>query len=135
MSLRPYRCQNPDCTTDAAGRLIHDFWAEAPVCPRCGLDGRTPLGRDVVVALELLHFAEPTAVRGKSTGRPACDGRGRIGVFPYVHVTAYAPAANCPKCRRTEAWQRAAEATTGVVLTKDDFTVGLDPATQTVTKG
>ena len=101
---KPYRCQNPACSTDEAGRLIFDFWAEKPVCPSCGTDGaKMP---QVVIELAVVHFDPPSNVMGRGLRIMACTKQG------YGHqsiiVSGVPTSVNCPECRATEAWQRAA---------------------------
>lgn len=104
--MKPYRCQNEACSTDDHGRLIFDFWAEQPVCPKCGADGREGKFRHIVIALSLVHFDPPSQVRGVGQRTKACDSlhyaNGQVATGNPNSVT-------CPVCKATDVYQRVAE--------------------------
>lgn len=57
MPLLPFRCINPECSTVTnGGSPKFDFDAEEPVCPKCGSDARTDMGRMRVCALAVIHY-------------------------------------------------------------------------------
>lgn len=78
----------------------------APVCPKCGLDGGDPAGRDWIAPLVVTHFEppHPAGVRGKGAGAVACTGKPRAG---KVQVTAHPQVVSCPACRATAAFKAA----------------------------
>lgn len=99
--LKPFRCQNPKCSTDPAGRSIFDFWAAKPVCPKCGTDGAKC--SHVVIALTVVHFDPPSNVEGRGLRIMACTRR------PYgagEAVTGHPEAVNCQACQATAEWQK-----------------------------
>jgi predicted RNA-binding Zn-ribbon protein involved in translation (DUF1610 family) len=95
-----YQCR------DASGRPGVDFIADKPVCPTCRTDGSLPRFAGVVAQCRVIHFEAqhpslPSAF-GIGCGELAC-GVARRGLM----VTGVPDAANCPKCRDTEAWRQA----------------------------
>lgn len=96
-----FRCTNPACSTDPAGREIFDFEADLPICPKCKADIRRPEHRHTIVKLETIHLhikdaAGPDIGKGNRY-RIACGGSlggGKLG-------TAEAKAVTCPKCKAT----------------------------------
>ena len=102
---KPFRCSNPLCTTDATTgeRFFFDFWSERPVCPKCKVDGKAM--PQVVFPLEIHHFDPPSAVPGVHTRLLACTGRTGGGAM----MTGNPNHVNCPECRATDAFKKAAE--------------------------
>lgn len=105
-----YRCQNPACSTDPHGRLIFDFEADQPRCPKCNADSRRPEHKFVVVKREVIHFhiedpRGPDAGFGKRR-RIACDAKGSIA---GKHATGDVAAVTCPACRKTPEWETIAK--------------------------
>lgn len=103
--MKTYRCYNPACGGYPA---YFEFEADAPVCPKCGADERTPGGRDVVTPLVVLHYDEPVRV-GKGTNVRACDPARAIHSDPAGKFggTGHAPSVTCARCKATEAYQKA----------------------------
>lgn len=101
---KPFRCQNPACSTDHAGRLIFDFWADKPVCPKCGTDSKTM--PHVVIELSVVHFDPPSKVEGRGLRILACTKRGYGG---GESVTGCPSAVNCRECIASPEWQKIAE--------------------------
>lgn len=95
---RPYRCCSEECSTDPAGRLIFDFWAETGVCPKCG--GTEADG--IVQALEIIHFDPPKSKR-RGHGHRACNPKKAIF---GGHATGHPSVVNCPHCKATAAWKK-----------------------------
>lgn len=103
---KPYRCQSMSCSEDPAGRLIFDFWAEKPICPKCGVDAaKMP---HVVIQLEVVHFDPPSKVFGRGQRIVACTRRG-YGASNVI-VTGNPTSVNCPECKATKEWRDIAEA-------------------------
>lgn len=101
--LKPFRCQNQNCSEDHAGRLIFDFWAEKPVCPKCGADGKVM--PDVVIPLSIIHFDAPTNVYGRGERVAACTGRPHNG----QPASGNPEVVNCPECKTKPAYLKLAE--------------------------
>lgn len=95
-----YRCQNAECSTDPHGRLIFDFEAATPTCPKCGADSRRPEHKNTIVKREVVHFhvidsAGPDMGFGK---------RRRVGCIPGGSIvgkraTGDVRAVTCPACK------------------------------------
>lgn len=101
--MKLWKCWN--CHDDR-GNPGKDFAAAEPVCPGCGLDARTPDGKDAVVARAVIHLDPPHPVRrNKGTGARPCDGK-PVGVGMASGVPA---AVTCPACRATAAFGTLAE--------------------------
>ena len=101
---KPYRCQNESCSTDPHGRLIFDFWAEKPVCPKCGTDRK--LHPDTVIELALTHFDPPhPTIKRKGQRVLACTGK----PFEGQHATGNPSVVNCPGCKATDIWKKVAD--------------------------
>lgn len=101
--MAQYRCQNEDCTEDQHGRLMYDFEADKPVCPKCGM------GEPMVMKLETLHFLYPMkegAVVGRLGKRfaVACNPKKDL---KGIRATGEASVCNCKACKETEAWKAA----------------------------
>jgi hypothetical protein len=110
--VKLWKCWN--CTDDR-GNPGKDFAGTEPVCPGCGLDARTPDGKDAVVARATIHLDPPHPVRrNKGTGKRACDGK-PVGTGMASGVP---DAVTCPACRATAAYRAAA----------DEFGDGATPA-------
>lgn len=110
--MKLWKCWNCE---DDRGNPGRDFEADGPVCPACGLDGRTPDGRDAVVARAVVHLDPPHPVRkAKGTGKRPCDGK-PVGVGM---ATGHPAAVTCPACRASAAFKALA----------DDFGDGAVPA-------
>jgi hypothetical protein len=97
VKMKPYRCQNQACSEDHAGRLIFDFWAERPVCPKCGADGK--IMPNVVIPLVLMHFDPPSKVFGRGMRILACTRKGYGQA--NVSVTGNPTCVNCPDCKKS----------------------------------
>lgn len=97
-----WRCCNENCSTDPAGRLIFDFEADEPVCPKCGCDHRKPLEANVIVKLEAIHFDPPSHVKGRGLGYPAC--RPEKSVLGS-HASGVHDAVTCRGCRESEVFK------------------------------
>lgn len=103
-----YRCQNQECSNDAHGRLIFDFEADEPVCPKCEADGRLPEYKAVVLSLVVLHFIHPD----KRGAIITPNGRQRVACMPDsvldgIRGTASPPVVNCKACKDTPAYRKA----------------------------
>lgn len=135
---KPYRCQNQDCSEDPAGRLIFDFWAEDPVCPKCQADQRHPKRGVLIVELEVIHFDPPSKYRGLGLGHLACNSAYQPGQLlggKHVMATGDPGSVNCPNCRESDFWKEAKKASSGMVPPAADLLLNIDAGKQTVTKG
>lgn len=133
--LKLYRCTADECSTDPHGRLIFDFTAEAPICPKCGADGRLPEFAWTVVELTRIHFlvkdkAGPIVDRG-ARRRLACDpSPGTKKTGERCAGTLYHAATNCPDCRASADFP----ADSAVKIHPEgDFPIEIDPKKQTIT--
>lgn len=93
-----WRCLQPECQTGQHG---HDFVSDEPVCPLCGIDGRTPEGGSVIAKLEPVHLLVKDK-QGPIVGRGAryrvlCDPSLKLG--PKVRATGEPMATYCPACK------------------------------------
>lgn len=103
-----FRCQNANCSEDRHGRLIFDFEANEPVCPKCGCDARDPRYADTVIQLEVIHFDPPDErLAGKGKNILACNPRRRVGAT--VRASGDPTVVNCPACKATDAYQKTVE--------------------------
>jgi predicted nucleic-acid-binding Zn-ribbon protein len=76
-----------------------DFWADAPICVKCGVDGDKE--RNVIVPLRTVHFMAPhPVIEDRGCGVIACGAE-----FAGVMHSGEPDAVNCPNCRNTEAWK------------------------------
>src|SRR5687767_1359545 len=101
---KPFRCQNSECSEDEAGRLIFDFWADKPVCPKCGTDAKTM--PNIVIPLTIVHFDPPSKVFGRGLRILACTRKHYGG---GETVTGNAGSVNCPACKESPEWQKIAQ--------------------------
>lgn len=130
-----FRCQNPDCTEDPHGRLIFDFEAAEPVCPKCHADGRLPEFSQRVLRLETIHYltrdqSGPIVGLLGTRYRLACSpGKTLDG----VRATGSPPDVNCRACRETPEW-RAAYAGEEAVSAEHDLKVNIDLGNQTIAR-
>lgn len=106
MSL--WRCHNEDCSADPHGRLIFDFEADKPVCPKCGADPRKPEFRETVVRLETMHLLV------KDANGPIFERSRRLTLAckPGAKLTTERASmmrqvVNCPSCKRSAAFREA----------------------------
>jgi hypothetical protein len=126
-----YRCLNPECSTDPAGRHIFNFLAEEPVCPKCKADRRQPEHRETVIPLVVYHFlvedkGGPIIGKGKRW-KIACKPDAKIGFKGlYMHGTRDGLVVNCPECLATAEWKAYADENEDNVLEKEDFPVTVD---------
>jgi hypothetical protein len=131
--MKLYRCTNPECSTDPAGRHIFNFLADQPICPKCGADRRQPEHRDTIVPLSTIHFLVvdpkgPIIGKGKRF-RAACKPDQKLGVKvqgQIVHGTRDGLVVNCPDCLKTPEWAAYAAENEDNVLEKEDFPVMVD---------
>ena len=98
--MKMFRCL---ACPDEAGKP-HEFTAEKPICPRCGLDGTQPRDAELILLLTVIHFDAPSRVPNRGVGYLACQPDTPLG---RGHVATGLPAVvNCPACRETEAFTR-----------------------------
>lgn len=144
--LRPYRCQNSQCSEDPQGRLIFDFWSTDGVCPKCN---GTNKGGGLVIALAIIHFHPPSGKGMGSRIRP-CDGQNIS--HKNSSATPVPAEVTCPACRETDVWRklneawdddeqmenwhliRAAAERAGLSSAASDCTITFNPATGKVSK-
>jgi hypothetical protein len=96
-----WKCYN--CLDDRAipGR---DFFADTPVCPKCGADKSDPQAANTVVACRIVHLEPPHPfLVNKGTGTIACG----FVRTPDTRITGETLATNCPKCRASDAYKAA----------------------------
>lgn len=132
--MATFRCYHEDCADDPHGRLGFDFEApaSAPVCPKCGSDGKLPEHKALVVPLVVHHFIHRDRggriITDRGRFRLACDVARLLA--PGTHATAAPPVVSCKACKATEAYKAAAaKAGTGEVLAEADCTVEFNEAT------
>lgn len=102
MTTKLYRCQAED-HPDEHGRLIFDFEAEGPICPKCGADAKLPEYVHTVVELVQVHFLvkdKAGLMIGKgSRYRAACDPKAIIG--DKFRATGDPTAVTCRRCQES----------------------------------
>lgn len=105
--LKLWRCQNESCTEDPHGRLIYDFAAEHPVCPKCGADGRTVAGSNAVVKREVIHYLviDPAGSLATPHGRRSVACQPAASRVPS-HTTGQWEAVTCLDCQESEPYCR-----------------------------
>lgn len=84
----------------------HDFEAEKPVCPKCGLDGDHPKSRGAVAPRVVIHFDPPGAHPMFAENALACQPDKAVGAGGTM-ATGDPREVSCPACRRTAAFARA----------------------------
>lgn len=111
MANRFWRCYTDSCTEDLAGRLGFDFWAEKPICPKCGANPVNPQHRTTVVPLIVTHFLVKDP-KGKIVGngsmmRIACSpALTRVPFPPVGQATRSFSVVTCPLCKATPEWMQ-----------------------------
>ena len=109
--MKPFRCLNDACMI---GAERFDFYAIEPICPKCGLDGRTN-GRGVVMTLVETHFV-PLKMqvngRGISYGMGGGQGAGYLACDPTRKLRGLSASdnptvVNCWACQQTDLWKEA----------------------------
>lgn len=119
-----WKCHNGHFDNGAIG---HDFTAELPVCPKCGLDATTAEVSQygLVVKRETIHLDPPhKTIVGKGSGKRPCDGKPTMGGMS----TGVAAVVNCEKCKQTPEFQALA-AVQGLEITvveQADFVLSSD---------
>ena len=115
---RLWRCTN-------CGRT---FESDRAACETCGID-QAQDGRlaGIVVPIVTLHYDPPhPKVRNRGRGHLACDPKRPVA---GSRATGEPSVVNCPRCRETEDWKRAAAAAgTPEFHSESDETVELSPA-------
>lgn len=126
-----WRCQNPECSEDAAGRLIFDFEADLPICPKCAADSRKPEFRHTIVKREVVHL-HVRDKKGPDVGvgsryRIACVAatEGRKASVAGKFGSGDATAATCPACKKTPEYFAMIPAECRA-LAKEDYEVEID---------
>lgn len=96
-----FRCLNPKCA-DSRDKIGHDFSAEIPTCPKCGLDGRDPRYRAFMQRLTVIHFDPPgDVIEGVGKNVTLCTGEfiSHLGhKRPLEQATSDPGSVNCPAC-------------------------------------
>ena len=99
-----YNCENGD------GIPGVDFFADAPVCPTCKLDGADKRHGNKIVACKIIHFDPPhPSVKDAGLGHLACSPSKVIGKVDAM-ATGVPDVVNCPLCRATDDWKIAKSA-------------------------
>ena len=97
-----FRCLNPKCS-DVLDKIGHDFAADLPVCPKCGLDARNPKYRRFMELVTVIHFDPPeNIVPGVGVNLSLCNGKtpAELGaVRPMEQLTGDPEAVTCPVCK------------------------------------
>lgn len=97
-----YRCMN---CTGPKGRPGKDFEGVKEQCPECGALPPS------IVERACIHFDAPSGIAGRGANDAACNPGLRIhGGNQNMMMTGVPAAVTCPKCRKTDLWQSAAEA-------------------------
>ncbi len=99
----PFRCVNPACSDHPAGLPKYDFWSDLPTCPRCGASEKDPESAHLILRLAIIHLDQRTKW-GKGRGLAACSGQR----FSRDAGTGLPDQVNCPECKATEEYRRAA---------------------------
>jgi hypothetical protein len=98
-----FRCLNPKCADDPNGKLGHDFYWEAPICPKCGIDGRSPKYGRFMEVLTTIHYDPPEGiVDGVGKNIALCNGKTsyELGMArPLEQVTGEPGSVTCPACK------------------------------------
>lgn len=129
--MKRFRCYN---CQDVEGMPGHDFYGEAPVCDKCGLDGTKPQYARFFAVCKAIHFNPPDPAFAKGhivhgLGHPACGVKFIRGVM----LTNAPKAVNCEACKATEEWIAAIASES--FNPEDDFPVNIDTAKMMITKG
>jgi ssDNA-binding Zn-finger/Zn-ribbon topoisomerase 1 len=130
MSTFLWRCYNPKCTTNPAGKPGYDYATDDPkgTCPKCGLATDHPRHGGKIVRRVPVHFETPDEiVEGSGSGIIACTGGPAQGRY-----TRAPSAVTCPKCLETEIVKRL---NTGIELHPDYLVPGALPETLEVKGG
>lgn len=121
-----WRCQNAGCSNDPSGRLIFDFEAELPICPKCGADARRPEFRQTVIRRECIHLHVPTP-NGPDIP-PSSSVRYGLACHPTKsalvggRATSEAICVTCPACMKTQEYRDGMESF-GIYLEDADFVI------------
>jgi len=95
-----WRCLNEECVEDG-GKPGYDFEAAAPVCPKCGADGRK--NTQAVSERARLHYLvsspDGAIVTPNGNRYVACDPAAKR--LPK-YATGYHGAVTCPECLASE---------------------------------
>lgn len=128
--MKAFRCYNCE---DERGVPGHPFFAETPVCPKCGLDGTKPQYARHFAPMKAIHFDTPDPAFAKSKNK---HGSGKAACSPdlkNVMLTNAPNVVNCPACKETDEWKDADKSFS--FNPEDDFPVTIDPANMVLTKG
>lgn len=106
MALRLYRCYNPGCEGNKERSVPgFDFASEKPVCPKCGIDQKSPRVGQMIQTLTVVHFDPPSGIDSIGCGHAACSPTLKVGAGA---VASGSPSAvSCPECRKTKEWHAA----------------------------
>lgn len=99
-----WRCRNQRCSTAGpAERPSFEFEADAPTCPKCGVDKRQPDGLHVIAAVAVIHYDPPhERVDGRGRNTLACQPKRPV---MGLHATGETARVNCPRCRDTDVYK------------------------------
>ena len=101
--MRLWKCTMAECSADADTPVGFDFVSEFPVCPKCGVDGRSLEGRGVVVKRETIHLlvvdkTGPGPIIGQGKRLKAlCNPSLKLG--NGFRATGEPASVSCPACK------------------------------------